>query len=211
MPAKRKRSQTLSQSKVRKIVREMNEKTREKKFKQISQSDFPIQTTGTNFTIDPSSLSQGLTVNTRIGNEVNWTSWYMKMILKTGYNTAYPHMVRLIWYTPRVDGDVIPTTTSVVGFIDMEKFIVHSDKIVKIGSSMQRDNHTDPPTGVDAFKVLHFGKKFKKPVKLLFDSVSPGSLITPTRRLYMVSTNSSGAASYSTLCDLRATMYFTDP
>lgn len=201
----------VSATKVRKIVKEMNEKAREKKHLNITQSDYALTTTGTNFTIDPSPIAQGITNSSRIGNDVNWTSWFMKMVISTGYNTAYPHMVRMIWYTPRIETDVIPTSTGVMTFLDSDKYIIHSDRIVKVGTGIERGSSTDAPSGVDSFKVLHFGKRFKKAVRCVYDSPSAHSLLTPTRKLYMVSTNSSGAATYSTLVNLSATIYFTDP
>jgi len=117
--SKRQRSSGgISTAKVRKIVKEVNAKSREKKHVNIQQLDFPISTTGVNFTIDPSPIAQGTGANQRVGNNVQWKSWYMKMIVKAGVNTASTHIVRLIWYTPRDQGDTIPTTTSVTGFLD---------------------------------------------------------------------------------------------
>ena len=125
-------------------------------------------------------------MNNRVGNKINWKSYYMRCILKGGNNMAGSHQVRVIWYLPRVSDERLPTTTGVTA-------------------------STDPVSGIQNFKILHYGKKFKKASECIFDSPSAGSLISNRLQCYMVSTNPSTSLSYGTSLDLRATMYFTDP
>ena len=60
----------------------MTAQTRELKHLNIAQTDQVISTTGVNFEISPASVAQGTDVNNRVGNKVNWKSYYMRMILK---------------------------------------------------------------------------------------------------------------------------------
>jgi len=207
----KKRNTQLTTNKVRKIVRTMTAQTRELKHLNIAQTDQVISNTGVNFEISPSSVAQGLDVNNRVGNKINWKSYYMRMILKGGNNMAGPHQVRVIWYLPRISDERLPTTTTVLSFIDPESFIVVSDKIHKVGTSINRAAGDDAPSGTQNFKILNYGKKFKKPSECIYDSPSAGSLISNRVHCYVVSTNPSTSLSYGTSLDLRATMYFTDP
>lgn len=202
----------VSSAKVRKIVKDMNEKSREKKHHQQTALDQVISTTGVNFNMVP-AVAQGTGTGGRIGNEIQWKSYHVRMILKGGYNMYNGQVFRVIWYTPRKnDGTLMPTSTSVTDFLDQEQFIIHSDKIHKIGSNTDRSGGgSEPPTGVGAFKILNFGRKFKKPALMVFDDATSASLLTNHMRCYIVSTSTSTTLSYTTSVDFMSTCYYTDP
>lgn len=201
----------VSSSKVRKIVKQMNDKAREKKHFTQQAIDQVISTTGTNFNMVP-AVSQGVGTSQRIGNDIQWKSYHVRMILKGGVNMTEAQVFRVIWYTARKTGTSMPSTVGVTSFLDQDEFIIHSDKIHRIGSNMSRSTGTDiPATGVGAFKILNFGRRFKKPAHMVFNDSTGASLLTNHMKCYIVSTNSSTSLSYSTALDFMSTCYYTDP
>ena len=203
------RASQANTAKIKSIVKRTLASTREKKHNQQTALDQVINTTGTNFDMVP-KVGQGTGVSQRIGNEIQWKSYHVRMILKGGPVMESAQVFRIIWYTARVNGTLMPTTTSVTSFLDQEAFIIHSDKIHKIGSNMTRVNADDPPTGTGAFKILNFGRKFKKPAHMQFDDHLSTSLLTNHMRCYVVSTYGGSASAYATTLDFMSTCYYTD-
>lgn len=203
------RASTASTQKIRSIVKSTLAATREKKHHQISNTNLVINTTGTNFDMVPKP-SQGVGVSQRVGNEIQWKSYHVRMIVKGGRLMAGSHVFRVIWYTPRLNGTLMPNTTSVTSFLDQEAFIIHSDKLHKIGTNIDRAVAEDPASGVGAFKVLNYGRKFKKPAVMVFDDTNPNSLLTNHMRCYIVSTSGSSSLDYTTSVDFISTSYYTD-
>lgn len=203
------RGRATSVSGIKSIVKSTLESTREKKhFQQVSQ-DRIIKSTGSNFEMVP-KVAQGVATNQRIGNNILWKSYHVRMILKGGRVMEQPAVFRIIWYTARVNGTLMPTTTSVTSFLDQEAFIIHSDKLHKIGTGMQRSAQEDPPSGTGAFKVLNFGRKFNKGATMVFDDSSNTSLLTNHMRCYVCSTSVSTSLDYATSLDFMSTCYYTD-
>lgn len=207
--SKARRSTGVSNARIQRIVNNTLNATREKKHFQQVTTNQVINTTGTNFDMVP-KVGQGVGVSQRIGNEIKWKSYHVRMIVKGGRLLSQGQVFRIVWYTPRVNGTLMPTSTSVTDFIDQEAFIIHSDKIHKIGSNMDRGVAEDPPTGVGAFKVLNYGRKFKKPATMVFDDNLATSLLTNHMRCYIVSSSPSSSADYATLVDFMSTCYYTD-
>jgi len=203
------RQNTLSTQKVKSIVKKTLAQSRETKHHQQQALNQVIQTTGTNFDMVP-AVGQGVGTGQRIGNEIQWKSYHVRMILKGGANMAQGHVFRVIWYTPRVNGTLMPNTVSVTDFLDQEAFVVHSDKIHKIGTNIDRSTAIDiPPSGVGAFKILNFGRRFKKPANMVFDNNLSSSLLSNHMRCYVVSTNGA-TGTYATSVDFSSTCYYTD-
>lgn len=201
----------VSTTKVRKIVKQMNEQAREKKHFSQQAIDQVVSTTGINFNMVP-AVSQGTGTNERIGNDIQWKSYHVRMILKGGVNMTEAQVFRIVWYTPRKAGTVMPSTTTVTSFLDQDEFIIHSDKVHRIGSNMSRSTGSDiAPTGVGAFKILNFGRRFKKAAHMVFNDHTGASLLTNHMKCYIVSTNSSTSLSYATALDFLSTCYYTDP
>ena len=140
------RSRTGSTASIKAIVKKTLADTREKKHFSLQSSDVVISTTGVNFDMSP-RVSQGTTVTSRIGNEILWTAYHVRMLLKGGINMESGQVFRIIWYTARVNGTLLPTSTSVTDFLDQDQFIIHSDKLHKIGSNIQRAAGEDPSSG----------------------------------------------------------------
>ena len=181
----------------------------EKKHLTQSALDQVVNTTGVNFDMVP-KVGTGTGVSARIGNEIQWKSYHVRMILKGGPNMPAAQVFRVIWYTPRVNGTLMPNTTSVVSFIDKEQFIIHSDKVHKIGTNLTRALPDDSASGVGAFKILNFGRRFKKPATMVFDDNLSTSLLTNHMRCYVVSTSPSSSLAYTTSMDFLSTCYYTD-
>lgn len=206
------RSSAANASKIRSIVKRTLASSREKKHFEQQAIDQVISTTGTNFNMVP-AVSQGTNTNQRIGNEIQWKSYHVRMILKGGVNMDSAQVFRVIWYTARQLATSMPTSVSITSFLDKEKFIIHSDKVHRIGSNITRGSSSDiaAPTGVGAFKILNFGRKFKKPASLHFDDSTGASLLTNHMKCYIVSSSASTSLSYSTAVDFVSTCYYTDP
>lgn len=203
------RGRTSTVSGIKSIVKSTLEATREKKHHQQTSTNQVINTTGTNFDMVP-KVGQGVGVGQRIGNSILWKSYHVRMILKGGRVMTQGQVIRVIWYTARVNGTLMPTSISVTDFLDQEAFIIHSDKLHKIGTNIDRVNQEDPPSGVGAFKVLNFGRKFKKGANMVFDDHLAASLLTNHMRCYIVSTNGSSSLDYATSVDFMSTCYYTD-
>lgn len=205
-PTKRRR---VSTQKINSLVKKAIAASREKKHFNQSTSDQIINTTGVNFDMVP-KVGQGVGVSQRIGNELQWKSYHCRMVIKGGPLMTGAHVFRVVWYTPRVNGTLMPSTTSVTDFIDPEAFIIHSDKLHKIGTNISRLAGDDPASGVGAFKVLNYGRRFKKPAKMVFDDNLATSLLSNHMRCYIVSTSPSSSSDYTTKVDFNSTCYYTD-
>jgi len=203
------RGRTSTVSGIKSIVKSTLEATREKKHFQQVATDQIINQTGTNFDMVP-KVGGGTGVSQRVGNSILWKSYHVRMILKGGPSMAEAHVFRVIWYTARVNGTLMPTTTSVTDFLDQESFIIHSDKIHKIGTNITRAAANEPVSGTGAFKILNFGRKFKKGATMVFDTNLAASLLTNHMRCYIVSTSPSSSLDYTTSMDFMSTCYYTD-
>lgn len=203
------RANNANTAKIRHIVKKTLAATREKKHLVQSALDQVINTTGVNFDMVP-KVGTGTGVSSRIGNEIQWKSYHVRMILKGGPNMPSAQVFRVIWYTPRTQSVLMPTTTSVVSFVDKEQFVIHSDKVHKIGTNLTRALPDDSASGVGAFKILNFGRKFKKPATMIFDDNTSASLLTNHMRCYIVSTSPSSSLAYTTSIDFLSTCYYTD-
>lgn len=207
--SRRGRSNAAQTQKIKSIVKSTLAASREKKHFQQVTTNQVINQTGTNFDMVP-KVGQGVGVSQRVGNEIQWKSYHVRMIVKGGRLLSQGQVLRVIWYTPRVSNTLMPTSVSVTDFLDQEKFIIHSDKIHKIGTNIDRVNQEDPPSGTGAFKVLNFGRKFKKPATMVFDDNLATSLLTNHMRCYIVSTSPSSSLDYATAVDFMSTCYYTD-
>ena len=167
------RTNHANTAKIRSIVKKTIASTREKKHLTQSALDQVVNTTGVNFDMVP-KVGTGTGVSARIGNEIQWKSYHVRMILKGGPNMPAAQVFRVI------------------------------------GTNLTRALPDDSASGVGAFKILNFGRRFKKPATMVFDDNLSTSLLTNHMRCYVVSTSPSSSLAYTTSMDFLSTCYYTD-
>ncbi len=136
-------------------------KNAEPKFREITSSGVREDIAfGSAKTLNMTSIDQGVTQNTRIGNMIQITGIHFHCGFGQGLtnDVTDPRYARVIVYTAR-DSDVTDLNVTPFTYPDKEQFIIWADKTVPVPSATQISN-----------SMITIRKKFRPYMKCLFDA-----------------------------------------
>lgn len=182
LPARRRYTRSVRKTGITRIVKKTINSMAEKKRARTELVDQSVGTNGVNISFP--ALAMGSGSDQRVGREVSWTSYFLNGVLQSNPSANEGAQVRVICYSAKNGTDVITdfTTPTITSFLDTDKFIIHSDKLLMV-SEYGKLNHAMQ----NSVKVFKRGKKFKSPKTVKFLNSTTAKPIAGDMHWFLVS------------------------
>jgi len=138
-------------------------------------------------------IRQGTDIDERVGNEVQVSGVYIRIIYEAAL-TGTTQWMRALLYSPRVPGSVLPVVSNMVDQPDPDEFIIWFDRTALC---------TFTPGGGSG--VMTIRKKFKPYMKTIFDTS-----LGPTQQKGQLILGLFGQNDLGTVLSYSARVYFKD-